>query len=391
MGGRNASAFAKVERIRNCLRHQEPDRIPIWENFWTGFVRRWRQELGLPADADPNRYYDLDMVYCGPNLDPQVQQFETLRQTDTEEVIRTGFGATIRKVHDFAMPEFVDFDTDTIDKASAFRFGDAWDERRFFRSGDDQINGVGDDVIVRNTASWVDRLRALRTHFAVFGGVLEASEFMTRAIGQANTLLWIGTEPDAIARLAARANAFYLELTRAQITAASGMLDGLIIWGDVAYTGGMMFSPDYWRKHFKPGVKAIIDLAHAHSLPVIYHGCGDVARILPDFAEIGLDGYQPLEAKAGLDVIDLRRKLGHSLAFLGNQDVRLWESGGHEALRKHIVRKLNAGRGGGYVFGSDHSVTSAVSGETYDFVVRLVRSYGRYPLQLGAYDLSDIT
>jgi len=31
---------------------------------------------------------------------------------------------------------------------------------------------------------------------------------------------------------------------------------------------------------------------------------------------------------------------------------------------------------------SDHSVSSAVSGETYDYIVKLVREFGNYPLQL---------
>jgi len=40
------------------------------------------------------------------------------------------------------------------------------------------------------------------------------------------------------------------------------------------------------------------------------------------------------------------------------------------------------------IFQSDHSVTSGVSGPTYDSIVRLVRQYGVYPLRLGEYDLA---
>jgi hypothetical protein len=31
-------------------------------------------------------------------------------------------------------------------------------------------------------------------------------------------------------------------------------------------------------------------------------------------------------------------------------------------------------------------VSSGVSGETYDYIVKLVRAYGRYPLELGEFD-----
>ena len=45
-----------------------------------------------------------------------------------------------------------------------------------------------------------------------------------------------------------------------------------------------------------------------------------------------------------------------------------------------MLRKLNAAKGGGYIFQSDHSVSSAVSGQTYDYIVKLVREFGNYPI-----------
>ena len=41
---------------------------------------------------------------------------------------------------------------------------------------------------------------------------------------------------------------YSLELARAQIKAAGGRLDGMVVWGDVAYKKGMLFSPAFWRK-----------------------------------------------------------------------------------------------------------------------------------------------
>ena len=134
----------------------------------------------------------------------------------------------------------------------------------------------------------------------------------------------------------------------------------------------------------------MIDECHSHGLPVIYHGCGNVSRIFEDFIEIGVDAYNPLEYKAGLDAVELRRRLGHRLGFCGNMDVQLWAAGTKEELRAAVLTKLNAAKGGGFIFQSDHSVPSNVSGESYDYVVRLVREHGVYPLQLGEFDLPDL-
>jgi uroporphyrinogen decarboxylase len=387
---RTANCLRKLERMNKTLRHREADRVPVSDFFWGTFLERWRRELGLPADADIYRYYDLDWVVTIPNMDPKIARFRIVEQNDEHVIVRTGFGAVIRKKYDCPMPAFLGFETDSIEKAAAFQFDDACDDRRFFHGGDNQIAGVGDGFS-RDLPPWIDTVKSLHPDFPVFGSICEGQEMLWRIIGSENVMLWIGLYPDEVGRFVERINRFALELTEAQIKAADGMLDGMVIWGDVAYKKGLFFSPRYWRRYFKPGVKAIVDACHRHGLPVIYHGCGNVSRIFDDFIEIGIDAYNPLEAKAGLDVVELRRQYGHRMAFCGNMDVIAWADASREALKRIVLTKLNAAKGGGYIFQSDHSVPDNVSGENYDYVVNLVREFGRYPLRLGDCDLPDVT
>jgi uroporphyrinogen-III decarboxylase len=131
----------------------------------------------------------------------------------------------------------------------------------------------------------------------------------------------------------------------------------------------------------------MIDECHRNNLPLIYHGCGNVELILEDFIEMKLDAYNPLEVKAGLDAVKLKQQFGNKLAYCGNNNIQVWETGDRELIKRDVLRKLNAAKGGGFIFQSDHSVSSDVSGLTYDYVVKLVREYGKYPLQLGESDL----
>ena len=176
-----------------------------------------------------------------------------------------------------------------------------------------------------------------------------------------------------------------MDCTKATIDAAGPWLDGFFIAGDVAYKRGTFMHPNVWRKHYKPWVKAITDYAHSRGLAVIYHGCGNVNAIFQDYVDIGIDGYNPLEVKAGMDVLDLRRRFGHRIAFCGNSDIQVWERGDRDAICREVLRKLNAARGGGYTFFSDHSVSSSVSGTTYDYIIKLVGEFGQYPLRLGEF------
>ena len=382
---RKENTLRKLERMNRTLRHQEPDRVPISDFFWGGFMRRWRQELGLPPDANPYYHYDLDWIVTVPNMDPWIRPFQTLKETAEEVVVKTGFGAIMHKHFEFPMPEMRGWETNTFEALERAAFDDPRDRRRFFEGGDNQIAGIGDGF-ERNSPPWLETVKSLRPDFPVYGSMIEASECLTRLIGQENALLWMGEEPERMGAVINRIGEFYLEMAKAEMDAGQGWLDGFVIWGDVAYKRCTFMSPVYWREYFKPWVARMAAHAHAAGLPVIYHGCGNVKGIFQDYVDMKIDAYNPLEVKAGMDVVQLRRQYGHGIGFCGNSDMQVWETGDRAAIRREVLRKLNAARGGGYIFQSDHSVSSAVSGHTYDDIVKLVRQYGRYPLELGEFE-----
>ena len=382
---RKGNTLRKLDRVNKALRHEEPDRVPISDFFWGSFVERWRRELDLPADANPYYHYDLDWIVTVPNMDPWIRPFETLKEDAEEVVVKTGFGAVLHKHFQFPMPEMRAWETDTFEKLEQAVFDDPRDRRRFFAAGDNQIAGVGDGF-QRNSPAWLETVKSLHPDFAVYGSMIEVSECLTRLIGQENAMLWMAEYPERMGQVINRIGAFYLEMAQAEIEAGAGWLDGFVIWGDVAYKKCTFMSPRYWREYFKPWVAQMVAHAHAHGLPVIYHGCGNVKAIFRDYIEMGIDAYNPLEAKAGMDAVDLRRQYGHAIGFCGNSNIQVWETGDRDAIRREVLRKLNAAKGGGFIFQSDHSVTSAVSGHSYDYVVQLVREHGRYPIQLGELD-----
>jgi uroporphyrinogen-III decarboxylase len=150
----------------------------------------------------------------------------------------------------------------------------------------------------------------------------------------------------------------------------------------------MFFSPAYWRRVYKPQLKRLCDAAHAAGLKTIYHGCGNASPVFEDMIEAGVDAYNPLEAKAGLDVVELKRRFGKRWAFNGNIDVRVLATNDREQIRREVLRKLNAAKGGGYILQSDHSVPDNVAPASYDYMIQLAREHGRYPLRLGQFGVA---
>ncbi|MCU0917807.1 MAG: hypothetical protein MUC88_25075 [Planctomycetes bacterium] len=230
---RKARTLQKLERMNRTLRHQEPDRVPIRDFFWGGFLPRWRRELNLPDDANPYYHYDLDWIVTVPNMDPWIRPFETLRETPEEVVVRTGFGAILRKQSAWPMPEMTAWEMDTFEKLEAAEFDPPDERRRFCVAGDNQSAGVGDGF-ARNSPAWIETVRSLRPDFPVYGSMIEYAECLTRLIGQQNSMLWMGLYPERMGKVIDRIGAFYTACAKAEIDAAAGLPDGFVVWGDVA-------------------------------------------------------------------------------------------------------------------------------------------------------------
>jgi hypothetical protein len=379
------SRNCKISRILSALNHQESEQVPLGEFFWTNFVQRAKEDLGAGNDFDPYRYWDLDLVVINPNMDPHITGIQVLEDSADRKVVKTGFDATIERRASYPMPRYLEFATQSYEDMRAFVFDDPADPRRYHAAIDDQINGVT-DALNLNLPSFVDRVNSYADDFCLFGSVCEPHEMIWRILGPENVLIKMAENPVEMQTFSERLGDFLVGVVKGQIAAAGGKLTGLYIWGDVAYRRGMLFSPAYYRRVYKPQLKRLCDEIHAAGLKVIYHGCGNASAVYEDMIEAGVDCYNPLEAKADLDVLQLKRKYGKRWAFNGNIDIRVLSTNDHNQVRREVLRKLNAAKGGGYIPQSDHSVSSDVNASTYDYFVRLVRAHGRYPLALGELD-----
>ena len=57
-------------------------------------------------------------------------------------------------------------------------------------------------------------------------------------------------------------------------------------------------------------------------MPVILHADGNVKQLIPFFIEEGLTCLNPIETKAGMDLVELKQEYGDRLALFGGIDVR---------------------------------------------------------------------
>ena len=84
--------------------------------------------------------------------------------------------------------------------------------------------------------------------------------------------------------------------------------DGAWLSDDLGYRSAPLISPAMYRELVKPHHRRVCEYLAQDGMPVILHSDGDVRPLIVDFIEAGFTALHPLEAKAGLDVADLRSR-----------------------------------------------------------------------------------
>jgi hypothetical protein len=147
-----------------------------------------------------------------------------------------------------------------------------------------------------------------------------------------------------------------------ELTAHADQAALAVIYSDVAFKGRLMFSLDTFRAWgFFDDVARICAACHRAGLQVIFHSDGYIMDLLPDLVAAGIDGLNPIEKAAGMDLYEIRR-LYPQLILAGGLDVtHLLPFGTPEEVRRETRRMINeTGSEGRLLIGSSTEVGNDV-------------------------------
>ena len=135
---------------------------------------------------------------------------------------------------------------------------------------------------------------------------------------------------------------------------------------DLAYTEGLMVSPDVYRKYLLPWLEKLFGIAHKAELPIIMHTDGDVRLLIDDLIKIGLNALHPIEPKA-MDINELKKRYNGRLCLFGNIDMAgCLGRGTPDEVKQHVRKRIkDLAPGGGYAVGSSNSVAYYVPVKNY--------------------------
>ena len=348
------------ERVLLALEHQEADRIPVHDSPWGTTEQRWHEE-GLPEGTSSAKHFGFEFWgYWGDNS-MQLER-EVIEETD-EYVIATGpSGATVKNWKGrTSTPELVDFTITTREIWEEHKPRLAWNESRVDWEG---VRNAYDDA----------RAQGMFCYLGWGPGFTKTCDM----VGPERVLMAMVEDPEWVQDM-------FLADARLCVTIAEEMLgrgfdfDAGWIFDDLGFKHKGFFSPAMYHELLMPAQKMICDVLKSRGKPMILHSCGYVTEFVPLFMEAGFDCLQPLEVKAGNDLVGLKQTYGDRLAFMGGIDVRAMADPDPGVIEREIASKIPlAKQGGGYIFHSDHSVPDNVSFQQYCRVMELVAHYGKY-------------
>jgi len=347
--------IAALERKVDAL-----DRIPIHDSPWSATIDRWRSE-GLPPGVSPADYFGYEIAVFGVDTSPQFP-VEVLHEDDEYIIERTSFGGIRRNHRDYSTtPEIIDWPCKCREDWEKIKPRLVPHERR---------------------VDWVQFMNNYhreksRGRFLMYGAAVGFDKIQSY-VRTDRLLRAIITDPEWVKDM--YWTDAKLVMAMCDILIKAGFkFDGAFLYCDLGYKNGLLFSPKHFEEQLHPVFKELCRFFKSRGMYVFLHSCGCVKDLIPYFIEEGFDVLQPLEVKAGMDLIELKEKYGDKIAFMGGIDVRLMALDDLKPLEREIKNKITiAKEGGGYIYHSDHSVPKNVSFKNYKKAIELVLKYGRY-------------
>jgi hypothetical protein len=347
------------ERFLRTMSFQAVDRVPLMEmGVWPEALDRWRHE-GLPKWVTHLRhledYLGLDRSF-NVNWLPIEQgiypglRVSVIEESETWKVVRDRDGVVTRRKKDGqSIPQYIRFPVENeADYEALLPRLNGQDPARYPADFDEDLH-------------WRrERGEIIGLNFRSFFG------FPRSLMGLENYCMAFYDQPNLVRRMIADRVRFANDVLKRVL--ATGKLDFVQIWEDMAFKTASLISPKLARAYMLPAYAELVNLLRTGGVAVIMVDCdGHVNDLLPIYREAGINGTHPCEIAAGADPLVLRKQ-NPDCTLIGGMDKRLIAAG-RDGIDAELRRLEPLWKEGGFIPLLDHFVPSDVSYDNYRYYV----------------------
>ncbi|MGQ9611124.1 MAG: uroporphyrinogen decarboxylase family protein [bacterium] len=358
------SKMTKKERVLATFKHQETDRVPLYDlmlnddciEYFTGYYPPYGEEgARLQAQAVDRM---LDMAR-GVGVSPNPPPLDFTDDPDLLEYARYS-SLTYRYNPIKTYESAIEWVKNQILVMSKWRENinlreTAENTRRFFEK---LYSWMDEDHVVcclRQSGVGLDDIRG--TLGIEFFSYLDADN------------------PELISE--------YLELyTQREVAIIHAIADPEIspfalTYGDIAMKAKLIHPPEWLRREFFPRLKRLNDAYHEHGIYCLFHSDGYLMEVMPDLIETGIDGLNPIEVVAGMDVGEVYNLYGDKIFLTGGIDMSQLLSNGTPDQVIEVCRKTIEKAPRGYFMGSTTEIDNTSRLENVLAMIEV--SWGYFP------------
>lgn len=360
------------EAVANLMSRKPADHVPLHDGPWSDTLRKWVTQ-GMPANekgepVDAVEHFGFDLAGCGGWFDWQPKRgvSNVVEETSEWKVVRNGSGALLKWwKNKSGTPEHIGFHMESRE---------IWErEYRPLLAGSARER-IGDvKTAGENLAKWRAKGR-----WAFYGNQF-IWENMRGSMGDYNMYMALAADPDWIHSYNRAYTDLYKQCYKILIE-EGGTPDGIWLYEDLGYKDKLFCSPKTLEALIFPYYQEMVDFFHSYGLPVVLHSCGFQEPAIPLVIQAGFDALNPMEVKAGNDILKFVERHGDKLCFIGGLDARILESGDRSVIRKGVVDFVSGmkKRGARFVYGSDHSLSTNINYQDFLYSLEVYREQMRY-------------
>lgn len=359
------------ERALRAIKFEEADRVPIDNWMVPEIKKRCMEYWGLDSEAELLDFLGVDIRdNYGPSyVGQEFKKFEDGTVADLWGVRRkvvtygkgTPYEGTFKEValspleHMTAVEE--------IEAYPGWPSPTWWDYSKVKAD----CAGCHPDYLVLNKGDRLDRTAQLKP--------------MMYLRGIQQTFVDLAQNPKIVECIRDHVVSYFVDYNPKVFESGGGEIDMFMMGDDMGGQHGPLLSPAMWRRYFRDAFKKYVEIANKYHIPVMYHTCGDVYKLIPEFIDCGLDCLQSLQPQAtNMDIKRLKQEFGKYLSFQGGMDIQqVLPLGTTEDVRKMVKYAMdNAKKGGGYIICTAHNIQADTPIENVIALFEAYHEFGKY-------------
>jgi uroporphyrinogen decarboxylase len=379
------------ERILKSINHEEPDRVPfdLAGSTWTGITNTAYQNLRKHLELNPAEPVWSDVIQ---QIVIPSEEILTELKVDTRGVFpltshnwdvysklkdvgnyfeyfdewgfthhfpKNGYWFSLVK-HSM---DNVDFDSQGI--IENYPWPDAGNKQRFAGMREKAIQFRNQDKIVMTKG--------------LCAGMFEMHQ---RVRGMENAMLDPFMFPVNSDKLVGKLADLKIEFWDSLLDEIGDVVDIVGEGDDYGTQQSQLIDPDQFREYYKPHFARVLSFIKekAPNVKLLFHSCGNVRPVIPDFIEMGVDLLNPVHITAtGMEPRQLKKDFGKDIVFWGGgvDTQHVLPNGTPEQVKEDVKRNIEAlAPGGGFVFATVHNIQAEVPPQNMMAMIEALREIG---------------